>query len=211
MSGVEFLLSIVSGIFSSIIVAIIVWVTSRIWLYGFYSDIAKVYNSKKSGRKAVNKDTLKSNTVKILSIRGKSIVESSEYPNLWNPNLTNKQIELIVSALDNDQVILDRSKANNIDVEEYKQQMKYAQDILDIKEQKYGNLTVYHHKENPAFKLIILDHCLYVSYYLRENNVNRSRLVKYKSENGAYNAFLQYYETVKKHAVIETRKIKQCQ
>ena len=196
----QFYVSVFSDAIASLMVGFLLWATRHFWLSGFYSDIARVYTSRKRGRKAINKDIAKSDSVRILSIRGKSLVESSEYPSLWEDQKQQKKIEVIVSSLKNDLAIAERSQANNTSKEEYIAQMQYAQNIFTLKTKIFPNLTVLNHMENPPFRLVVLDHCLYVSYYLKENNVNKSRLVKYKSENGAYNAFLQYYENILKHS-----------
>jgi len=197
---IAFLLSVASDVVASIIVAVGAWLSRRMWLTGFYSDIAKVYTSKARGLKAINKDIAKSNSVRILSVRGKSIVDSDVYASLWDSTQLQKRIEIITSSPDNDAVIIERSQANNTSRDEYRTEMQFAYNVLMIKKQEFQNLSIFQHMESPSFKLIILDQCLYVSYYLREKNVNKSRLIKYKSNNGAYDAFLHYYETTKKHS-----------
>ena len=194
----RFFISVASSTTASIVVAILAWLTRRIWLGGFISDIAKVYTSKYRGQRAIDRDIAKSESVRILTIRGKSIVDI--YPSLWDNDKTGRRIEIIVSRLDNDSVIQERSRANNTSIDLYKNEMSYAYNGLKLKRNKFGNLSIFLHKENPAFRLIILDEYLYVSHFLPEKNVNKSRLIRYQKSNGAYIAFLHYYETIKKHS-----------
>ena len=52
----NFIISIITDVLASMIVAGIAWLTRKIWLDGFYSDIAKVYKSQSKALKAINKD-----------------------------------------------------------------------------------------------------------------------------------------------------------
>lgn len=194
---VDFLLAIASSIVASVIVAFFAWITRKIWLDGFYSDIAKVYKSQAKALKDINKDMLDSSSIKLLAIRGRSITEHDrgEYPSLWKK--IDKDIEIIISSDDNDIAIATRSKAAGSSEEEYRMDITYSNKILKERMIRYKNLSVYNHHENLSFKLIILEHCVYVCYFLPEQSVHKSSVIKYKSDTGAYDAFVHYYESLK--------------
>lgn len=192
-----FFMSVLTNIIASIIVAGMAWLTRKIWLDGFYSDIAKVYKSQAKAVKEINKDMERSTSIRILSIRGRSFTNSNqaEYPSLWNSN--NKIMEIIISSDDNSIAINSRSKATKISAEEYKLGITYSNKILSNRLNTFKNLKVFNHMENLSFKLIIMDQCVYVCYFLPEKAVHNSSVIKYKSDTGAYDAFLHYYNSLK--------------
>lgn len=147
--------------------------------------------------KAINKDILCSSFVKILAIRGRSIADRDrgEYPNLWKSK--EKDIEIIISSDDNEAAISARSKAADSSYEEYKTEIVFSNRILTERMASFDNLTLYNHNHNLSFKLIILEQCVYVCYFLPETSVHNSSVIKYKSNTGAYEAFVHYYNAVK--------------
>lgn len=193
----NFIISIITDVLASMIVAGIAWLTRKIWLDGFYSDIAKVYKSQSKALKAINKDIEISSSIKILSIRGRSVTNPNQggYQSLWSSN--NKEMEIIISSINNDIAIDSRSNATNISAEEYKLGIIYSNEILANRLTTYKNLKVFNHMENLSFKLIIMEQCVYVYYFLPEKNVHKSSVIKYKNDTGAYDAFLHYYNSLK--------------
>ncbi len=193
----DFFTSVASNLAASVIVALIAWITRKIWLEGFYSDIARVYKSQAKALKEINRDILKSPFVKILAIRARSITEHDrgDYPSLWKS--IDKKIEIIISSEDNDTAILARCTASGSSPEEYRMDISYSNKILRERMSRYRNLTVFNHHENLSFRLIIMEQCVYVCYFLPEKSVHKSSVIKYKSNTGAYDAFMHYYNSLR--------------
>lgn len=193
----EFIKNVFSNIIASLFVAFLGWISRQIWLKGFYSDIEKVYKYEKRALRDINIDIEKSKFVKILAIRGKSIADKKDgkYPSLWKK--AGKNIEIIISDKNNQEAIKARSDAIGCDSKEYKMDIEYSNKILRNRMRSNNNLLVYNHKENLSFKLIILEHCIYVCYFLPKESVHKSNVVKYKSNTGAYDAYLHFYSVLK--------------
>ena len=194
----NFILNTVSGIIATTICAFVAWITKSMWLKSYYSDIVRVYKSTEKANKNINEEILNSTSIKILSLRGSSIVnpDKCDFPNLWTDK--NKEIEIILASPDNIGVIEERSNALKISKEEYKLLIQQSFDILNIKKTDYKYLSFYTHMENLTFKLIMLEHCIYVFYFLPEKSVHKSTVIKYKSNTNAYEAFKGYYDNFKK-------------
>jgi hypothetical protein len=201
----NFILNTISGIFSTAICAFIAWLTKSIWLNSYYSDIAKVFKSTEKANEDINKEILKTTFIKILSLRGNSIVipDKCGFPNLWADK--NKEIEIILSSPDNAIVIEDRSNVLKIQKDEYKLILSQSIDMLNTKKNTFKHLSFYTHMENLTFKLIILEHCIYVFYFLPVKSVHKSQALKYKSNTNTYEVFNFYYENLKK--TNQTKKI----
>lgn len=193
----DFILSIASDILASVVVAVVAWGTRKVWLDGFYSDVARVYKSQSRANKDINRDMESSPTINILAIRGRSFTdrERGEYPCLWSD--TSKEIEIIVSSENNNEAIKARSSASDSSPEEYRMDILYTNQVLLKRTEKFPNMSVYNHHENLSFKLIILEQCVYVCYFLPEQSVHKSNTIKYKKDTGAYEAFLHYYNVLK--------------
>ena len=189
------------------IVAFVAWLTRKVWLEGFYSDIVRVYKNQKKALKEINRDMESSSYIRILAIRGRSITQHDigDYPSLWKS--TTKEIEIVISSEDNDAAITARSKALGSSVDEYKMDIAYSNTILLNRMSQYKRLKVFNHHENLSFKLIIMEQCIYVCYFLPKKSVHNSSVIKYKCDTGAYEAFVHYYESLKgKPSTIEMKK-----
>jgi len=193
----DFISNIASGIIATTICAFVAWITKSIWLKSYYSDIARVYKSAEKANKDIDKGMLNSTTIKILSLRGNSIVspDNCDFPNLWADK--NKEIEIILASPNNVEAIDERSNALKMSNKEYTERIKHSYSLLKLKKESY-RLSVYSHMENLAFKLIILEHCIYVIYVLPNKSVHKSTVIKYKSDTNAYGTFNCYYENFKK-------------
>ncbi len=199
----DFLMSIITGIVSSVIVSCFIWIGQKIIRTRYYSDIARVYNTKESGFKAINNDMRQASEVKTLAVRGQSLIDKNAFSNLWDTENCNRKIEIIISDIDNQKLISQRSKANCIGEDTYKKGIEIVLKELTTKQQIYQNLTLLTHTTDLSFKLFIMDHCMYVLYYQNNKNVNKSRIVKYKSDTGAYMAFQHYYDSIKSNSSIK--------
>lgn len=183
------------SILGSAIVVVCAWLTRTYWLYGFfYTDIVKVYRTKKSALKAINKDVLSSEKIRILSIRGKSIVD--DYNSIWIDSARSKNIEIKIAAIENRPAIIERSLATNKSEEEYEAQLTYTHKTLKARKNGRPNLSVLKHMYNPSFRIILFDDCMYISFYPSTGSVNQTEVLKYSSKSTAYTAFEHYYDNI---------------
>ncbi len=132
--------AIILNLISSIIFGAIIWFSRKLWINklikGYYLqfDTEKIYPSNRKSNKLIDKEINSSNKICILAIRGKSFVDSDKstciYPSIWEDK--NKTIEIII-ANESNNVIGARSKANNIDIEDYKLSIKTLRESIKIR------------------------------------------------------------------------------
>lgn len=196
--------TIILNIISSAIFGAVIWSTRNIWLNkiinGYYLkfDAAKIYPNNKKSDKLINNAIEKSNSIRILAIRGKSFVDSDKstciYPAIWSDK--NKKIEIIISNSTNN-IINVRSIANNIDSEDYQLSIKALCESIKIRKKNYPKLKLYTHNVELPFRIIILDECMFLFYYPESGSVHTQNVIRYEKENSAFYAFQKYYDSVK--------------
>lgn len=196
--------TIILNIISSAIFGVAIWSTRNIWLNkiinGYYLkfDAAKIYPNNKKSDKLINNAIEKSNSIRILAIRGKSFVDSDKstciYPAIWSDK--NKKIEIIISNSTNN-IINVRSIANNIDTEDYQLSIKALCESIKIRKKSYPKLKLYTHNVELPFRIIILDECMFLFYYPESGSVHTQNVIRYEKENSAFYAFQKYYDSVK--------------
>lgn len=196
--------TIILNLVSSIIFSAGIWFTRNIWINklinGYYlkQDTVKIYPSNEKSNKLINEEVKSSNSVKILAIRGKSFVDSDKsactYPAIWEDK--NKDIEIIIAKISNSVVDV-RSKANNIDKEDYQLSIKTLCESIKIRKKSYNKLRLYTHNIELPFRLIILDDCLFLFYYPESGSVHTQNVIRYEKNSAAFYAFQKYYDSVK--------------
>jgi len=196
--------TIILNIISSIIFSAVIWSTRNIWLNkiinGYYLkfDATKIYPNSKKSHKLINDEIGKSNTIRILAIRGKSFVDSDKstciYPAIWSDK--NKLIEIIIANSTNS-IIDARSIANNIDKEDYQLSIKTLCESIKIRKKSYPKLKLYTHNIELPFRIIILDKCMFLFYYPESGSVHTQNVIRYEKDNAAFYAFQKYYDSVK--------------
>lgn len=196
--------TIILNIISSVIFGVLIWSTRNIWLNkiinGYYLrfDAAKIYPNNKKSDKLINDAIKKSNSIRILAIRGKSFVDSDKstciYPAIWSDK--NKTIEIIIANSTNS-IINVRSIANNIDEEDYQLSIKMLCESIKIRKKSYSKLKLYTHNVELPFRIIILDKCMFLFYYPESGSVHTQNVIRYEKDSAAFYAFQKYYDSVK--------------
>ena len=206
--SMESLQAIILNLISSIIFGATLWFTRNFWLEriinGSYlkMDTARIYPNNTRTNKMINKEISASSAIHILAIRGKSFADSDNstciYPAIWEDY--NKTIEIMIADLNNN-IIKDRSRALNIDRDEYELSIETLYAALKIRKRSFRNLKLYKHTTELPFRIIMLDECMFLFYYPESRSVHSENVIKYKKGSTAFFAFQKYYESVQKTSI----------
>ena len=134
--------------------------------------------------------------VRVLSVRGLSYMDnSSDFGFIWES--TDKRIEIILSDIDNSS-ISKRCGNSLFNTDEYKKEMELINACILKKSISYPHLSYYKHNQDLAFRLIVLDRYLYVSFFNYGVKAADSKMYRFERDSQAYKAFLKYYKDIRR-------------
>lgn len=153
------------------------------------------YKNQKEALCSIKTDVEHSNHIRVLSLRGLSFLNSDgDFNFIWNDG---KEIEMILSNIRNEAIKKRVKLHKNTD---YWEEMRYVHNALKNKKKNYQDLSYYIHSVDLAFRIILLDTCVYVSYINDDLEVPKSQIYKFDSTTEIYQAFNKYYKSVRAYS-----------
>ncbi len=193
----QFFLGIITGIITEIIIFVFITFIKNKKLKKRLVKIISghdyiPYQDQKEAIDCIKKDIANSNYVRVLTLRGLSFLNSEgDFNFIWD---SNKEIEMILSYIDNKAI---DKRINLTKNENYKEEMKYVHTALMNKKKNYQDLSYYTHNVDLAFRIILLETCVYVSYINDYLEVPKSKIYRFESNEEIYQAFNKYYKSIR--------------
>lgn len=188
-------MGIVTGIISSFIASYI------LYLIGFFSKITppklrksfdKEYKNQKKALRAIKRDAKKSETIKVLALKGDTFSSPSEAGELHNILLEGPTKQKYLISDPNNPYILKRGR----ELRNENLKLGVENSIACFKEARKlnPNITIFLHSEIVRFRLIIFDHCLYLSFQSTDIPGRQSPVQRYEKPSSGYSALEAYFE-----------------
>jgi hypothetical protein len=201
----EVVLTFVLGVITSLITELILFLVlkflkskklknllSKAILHEDYFPFA----NQKSAIDDIRKKTKESATIRILSIRGLSYIGiDGDFKFVWDDD--NKRIEIIFSDIDN-HAINRRSRLFQENNKDYRNEMEHVKNYILEKQVYFQNLSFYLHQEDLAFRIIILDKYMYLSFFNAGIRASDSQIYRFERDSEIYKAFKTYYKNVRR-------------
>ena len=191
MSIVEIIIGFVIGIVATIVGALILDLVG-VWrpFQGFREiGVIRVFKTQKNATKSILKNIEKSSILHVLAMRGESF-SHPEKP--LSKYLSNAKIEhkYLISSLENP-YLNTRNEELNFDMSE-----SITQSIKNIKRAQHTNknIEIKQHKEVMRFRIILLSHCLYLSFQEINVPVRKSPVLKIDKNSSMYKCFYSLFD-----------------
>jgi predicted nucleotide-binding protein len=167
--------------------------------------LERIFNSQCEAVADFRLNCKKSNTlpIKILCIRGESFVSNRE-ENWGSEILTKREKTIVLGNFNNDELIMNRYKANKNDeetenefLERYKEEMKAVQG--KIKKRSECSLFL-HNESNLRYRMIFVDDYLYLSKFANTKTASKSEVIKIPKDYALYSVCEDHYNQILSNA-----------
>ncbi len=193
------------GIIASLVTQLIIFIFIRIFkLEKIKLSIAKKllkedyfpFDNQKKAVTDIYEKLKESCEIRILSIRGISYIgDEGDFSFIWEDK--SKRIEIILSDIFNSS-IKRRSGAVHINNKDYKKEIELVNEYILQMFYLCPNLTYYRHNQDLAFRLIILDKYMYLSFFNISIKASESKMYRFERDSQIYKAFLKYYKDIRR-------------
>lgn len=188
-------ISFVVGVASSLVASYI------LHLVGFFSKIVppkfrksfdREYKNQKKALKSIRRDARKSNTLRVLAMKGDTFSHPGDSGDLHDLLSVgpNKQ-KYLISSPDNPYVIQRGKELNNNNLKKgIENSIACFEEMID----KNSNIILIKHNEILRFRLIIFDNSLYLSFQSTDTPGKLSPMQRYINPSSGYSALEAYFE-----------------
>lgn len=191
----EIIVSLLAGVISSFIASYL------LYLVGFFAKITppklrksfdKEYKNQGKALRAIKRDAKKSERIRVLALKGDTFSSPNKAGELRiiledGPTKQN----YLISSPDNP-YILKRGKELRYD--SLKQGVENSIACFEDVRKRNPNITIRLHSEIVRFRLIIFDHCLYLSFQSTDVPGRESPVQRYAKPSSGYSALEAYFE-----------------
>jgi hypothetical protein len=181
----------------SILGSAIVMIVAYVWKFRYLIEKSNFQNQK-SAEKRIIKDIEKASDLKVYAMCGSSFSDITE-SKIAQKIIVDKQLtqKYLISSKDNVENIqkrqeeLPQKKGDKPLQEKIEKSIKDFEGIINIDTTKR---TIQYHKEKVGFRLIIFNHCLYLSHQAKNKYGRDTKIQRIDANTPAYINFLEYFD-----------------
>jgi len=154
--------------------------------------VLKVFKNQKKATKSIREDIEKSSFLYVFAMRGESFSSDENEEESLSKQLYNAKIEhkYFISSLDNSYLQI-RNSELGFDMSD-----SITQSIKNLKNAqiKNTNIEIKQHKEVVRFRMILLSHCLYLSFQKAQVPGKKSSVLKIDKNSAMYHSFYTLFD-----------------
>lgn len=187
--------AVITGIISSFIASYL------LYLAGFFAKITppklrksfdKEYKNQEKALRAIKRDAKKSESIRVLALKGDTFSSPSQAGELHSILLNGPTKQnYLISDPDNPYVLKRGQELRNGNL---KLGVKNSIACFEDARKANSNITIRLHSEIVRFRLIIFDHCLYLSFQSTDVPGRESPVQRYERPSSGYSALEAYFE-----------------
>lgn len=165
------------------------------------SGIEYVYSNDKDASRDIVKYTRRSKEIKIFSMRAyRLILESSALHFLLEPNCPVGEVRILLADPDSDSVLKRAREYAEFDstytVESYRNEIQYSIENIHTRLHRLPKVKMRIHREYASFRLLIVDEYLFLSFFLKDESGDTSKVFRVSIHSPLYHAFYRYFDSI---------------